>query len=216
MIEAKVHSLAITDKGFVVMLKPINSERVIPIFIDYLQAQSMATALFNYKMGRPLTHDLINNIFKNCNIRLVNIIIDNVHLDTYYSKLVIDHNGKNIFIDARPSDAIALALRFQTSIFIEEHVIEKAGMIIEDNGSKDVEMKSGIPYNYQVFDKETNSENKGKENYKAYFGGDLLNGNNIKKKEEIQKLLEQAVKEERYEDAAKYRDELNNLNNSEN
>ncbi len=209
MIEAKVHSLAITDKGFVVMLKPINSERVIPIFIDYLQAQSMATALFNYKMGRPLTHDLINSIFQKCNIRLVNIIIDNVHLDTYYSKLVIEHNGKNEFVDARPSDAIALALRFQVSIFVEEHVIEKAGMIIEDNGSKELEMKSGIPYNYQVFDKEANSENKRRDIK-------LNNENGIKTKEEIQKLLEQAVKEERYEDAAKYRDELNNLNNLEN
>ena len=209
MIEAKVHSLAITDKGFVVMLKPINSERVIPIFIDYLQAQSMATALFNYKMGRPLTHDLINSIFQKCNIRLVNIIIDNVHLDTYYSKLVIEHNGKNEFVDARPSDAIALALRFQVSIFVEEHVIEKAGMIIEDNGSKELEMKSGIPYNYQVFDKEANSENKRRDIK-------LNNENGVKTKEEIQKLLEQAVKEERYEDAAKYRDELNNLNNIEN
>lgn len=209
MIEAKVHSLAITDKGFVVMLKPINSERVIPIFIDYLQAQSMATALFNYKMGRPLTHDLINSIFQKCNIRLVNIIIDNVHLNTYYSKLVIEHNGKNEFVDARPSDAIALALRFQVSIFVEEHVIEKAGMIIEDNGSKELEMKSGIPYNYQVFDKEANSENKRRDIK-------LNNENGVKTKEEIQKLLEQAVKEERYEDAAKYRDELNNLNNLEN
>lgn len=209
MIEAKVHSLAITDKGFVVMLKPINSERVIPIFIDYLQAQSMATALFNYKMGRPLTHDLINSVFQKCNIRLVNIIIDNVHLDTYYSKLVIEHNGKNEFVDARPSDAIALALRFQVSIFVEEHVIEKAGMIIEDNGSKELEMKSGIPYNYQVFDKEANSENKRRDIK-------LNNENGAKTKEEIQKLLEQAVKEERYEDAAKYRDELNNLNNLEN
>ena len=209
MIEAKVHSLAITDKGFVVMLKPINSERVIPIFIDYLQAQSMATALFNYKMGRPLTQDLINSIFQKCNIRLVNIIIDNVHLDTYYSKLVIEHNGKNEFVDARPSDAIALALRFQVSIFVEEHVIEKAGMIIEDNSSKELEMKSGIPYNYQVFDKEANSENKRRDIK-------LNNENGVKTKEEIQKLLEQAVKEERYEDAAKYRDELNNLNNLEN
>mgnify|MGYP003235867563 FL=1 len=188
------------------MLKPINSERVIPIFIDYLQAQSMATALFNYKMGRPLTHDLINSIFQKCNIRLVNIIIDNVHLDTYYSKLVIEHNGKNEFVDARPSDAIALALRFQVSIFVEEHVIEKAGMIIEDNGSKELEMKSGIPYNYQVFDKEANSENKRRDIK-------LNNENGAKTKEEIQKLLEQAVKEERYEDAAKYRDELNNLEN---
>lgn len=212
MIEAKVHSLAITDKGFVVMLRPINSEKVIPIFIDYMQAQSMATALFNYKMGRPLTHDLINSIFKNCNIRLVNIIIDNVHLDTYYSKLVIDHNGKNILIDARPSDAIALALRFQASIFVEENVIEKAGMVLDDSGetAKESDVKSGIPYNYQVFDKENSSDNT-KKDLKS-------NGNEsgVKTKEEIKKLLEQAVKEERYEDAAKYRDELNNLENLEN
>lgn len=212
MIEAKVHSLAITDKGFVVMLRPINSEKVIPIFIDYLQAQSMATALFNYKMGRPLTHDLINSIFKNCNIRLVNIIIDNVHLDTYYSKLVIDHNGKNILIDARPSDAIALALRFQASIFVEENVIEKAGMVLDDSGetAKESDVKSGIPYNYQVFDKENSSDNT-KKDLKS-------NGSEsgVKTKEEIKKLLEQAVKEERYEDAAKYRDELNNLENLEN
>lgn len=212
MIEAKVHSLAITDKGFVVMLRPINSEKVIPIFIDYLQAQSMATALFNYKMGRPLTHDLINSIFKNCNIRLVNIIIDNVHLDTYYSKLVIDHNGKNILIDARPSDAIALALRFQASIFVEENVIEKAGMVLDDSGetAKESDVKSGIPYNYQVFDKENSSDNTKKD---LKSNG---NENGVKTKEEIKKLLEQAVKEERYEDAAKYRDELNNLENLEN
>lgn len=100
-------------------------------------------------------------------------------------------------------------MRFQVSIFVEEHVIEKAGMIIEDNGSKELEMKSGIPYNYQVFDKEANSENKRRDIK-------LNNENGVKTKEEIQKLLEQAVKEERYEDAAKYRDELNNLNNLEN
>lgn len=214
MIEAKVNSLAITDKGFVVMLKPVNSERVIPIFIDYLQAQSMATALFNYKMGRPLTHDLINSVFTNCNIRLVNIIIDNVHLDTYYAKLVIEHNGKNIFIDARPSDAIALALRFQAPIFVEEHVIEKAGMILEDNGENvKEEVKNAIPYNYQSFDKEVPAENRENRIKEINFNN---NENGFKTKEEIKKLLEQAVKEERYEDAAKYRDELNNLNNLEN
>ena len=124
---------------------------------------------------------------------------------------MIDHNGKNEFVDARPSDAIALALRFQASIFVEEHVIEKAGMVLDDSGetAKETDVKSGIPYNYQVFDKE-NSENTKK---------DLKSNNNesgAKTKEEIQKLLEQAVKEERYEDAAKYRDELNNLDNLEN
>ena len=168
MVEAKILNLAITDKYFVVMLKPENTEKVIPISIATLEAQSIMTSLIGYKKERPLTHDLINKIFNTCNIKLVNVIIDNIHMDTYFAKLVIEYDKNNVFIDSRPSDAIALALEFKCPIYVEEHVIEKAGII--------------------------------------------LNNNNVKTKEEIQRLLDQAIKEERYEDAAKYRDELDKLN----
>ena len=148
MVEAKILNLAITDKGFVVILKPEKSDKVVPISIAYLEAQSIMSSLIGYKIERPLTHDIIHSIFQNCSIRLINIIIDNVHIDTFFAKLVIEHNSKNIFIDSRPSDAIALSLKSKAPIFIEEHVIEKAGILLEENDNL-MKVKEGIPFTYQ-------------------------------------------------------------------
>ena len=212
MIEAKIFNLAITEVGFHIMLKPVNSEKIIDISIAYLEAQSIMASLIGYKIERPLTHDLINNIFTNCDIRLINIIIDNVHSDTFFAKLVIEHNGKNILIDARPSDAIALAVKFNATIFIEEHVIENAGIILSENENLS-KAKSSLPFEYPKFDKETKTENtkeKKKEN-KNLKDINLKQEIQSTTKEEIQKLIEEAVKEERYEDAAKYREELDRL-----
>ena len=219
MVEAKILNLAITDKGFVVILKPEKSNKVVPISIAYLEAQSIMSSLIGYKIERPLTHDIIYSIFQNCNIRLINVIIDNVHIDTFFAKLVIEHNAKNIFIDSRPSDAIALSLKSKAPIFIEEHVIEKAGILLEENDNL-MKVKEGIPFTYQKFErdelKEKNAENifvkKEPEEINNNIDNQQSNTNSNKKnKEELQKLLDQAVKEERYEDAAKYRDELDNL-----
>lgn len=201
MVEAKILNLAITDKYFVVMLKPENTEKVIPISIATLEAQSIMTSLIGYKKERPLTHNLINKIFSTCNIKLVNVVIDNIHMDTYFAKLVIEYDKNNVFIDSRPSDAIALALEFKCPIYVEEHVIEKAGIILE-NG----EDAPAVPFVYQRFD------NNEKDVSELDNNNNAVNNNNIKTKEEIQRLLDQAIKEERYEDAAKYRDELDKLN----
>ena len=219
MVEAKILNLAITDKGFVVILKPEKFDKVVPISIAYLEAQSIMSSLIGYKIERPLTHDIIYNVFQNCNIRLINVIIDNVHTDTFFAKLVIEHNAKNIFIDSRPSDAIALSLKSKAPIFIEEHVIEKAGILLEENDNL-MKVKEGIPFTYQKFErdelKEKNAENifvkKEPEEINNNIDNQQSNTNSNKKnKEELQELLDQAVKEERYEDAAKYRDELDNL-----
>lgn len=212
MLEARILNLAITDKGFVVILHPIKSEKVVPISIAYLEAQSIMSSLIGYKIDRPLTYDLVSSIFQNCNIRLINIIIDNIHNDTFFSKLVIEHNGKNIFIDSRPSDAIALSLKFKTPIFIEENVIEKSGIILEDNDSI-IKVKNNIPFAYPKFDKEEINENINNNQSNLEYNDNKSSEieNKKRNKEELQKLLDQAVKEERYEDAARYRDELNNL-----
>ena len=200
MVEAKILNLAITDKYFIVMLKPENTEKVIPISIATLEAQSIMTSLIGYKKERPLTHDLINKILNTCNIKLVNVVIDNIHMDTYFAKLVIEYDKNNIFIDSRPSDAIALALEFKCPIYVEEHVIEKAGIILE-NG----EEASAVPFVYQRFDNNDDEDASHLDNNNSV-------NSNIKTREEIQRLLDQAIKEERYEDAARYRDELDKLN----
>ena len=218
MVEAKILNLAITDKGFVVILKPEKSDKVVPISIAYLEAQSIMSSLIGYKIERPLTHDIIYSIFQNCNIRLINVIIDNVHIDTFFAKLVIEHNAKNIFIDSRPSDAIALSLKSKAPIFIEEHVIEKAGILLEENDNL-MKVKEGIPFTYQKFERDELQEKNGDNIFVKKEPEEINNtdtqqsntNNKKKNKEELQKLLDQAVKEERYEDAAKYRDELDNL-----
>lgn len=218
MIEAKIFNLAITEVGFHIMLKPVNSEKIIDISIAYLEAQSIMASLIGYKIERPLTHDLINNIFTNCDIRLINVIIDNVHSETFFAKLVIEHNGKNILIDARPSDAIALAVKFNATIFIEEHVVENAGIVLSDNENL-AKAKNSLPFTYPKFEREDKVDNKikAKDKVKEIKENKKETSKSINKeaksskKAEIQKLIEQAVKEERYEDAAKYREELDQL-----
>ena len=218
MVEAKILNLAITDKGFVVILKPEKSDKVVPISIAYLEAQSIMSSLIGYKIERPLTHDIIYSIFQNCNIRLINVIIDNVHTDTFFAKLVIEHNAKNIFIDSRPSDAIALSLKSKAPIFIEEHVIEKAGILLEENDNL-MKVKEGIPFTYQKFERDELQEKNGDNIFVKKEPEEINNtdtqqsntNNKKKNKEELQKLLDQAVKEERYEDAAKLRDRINSL-----
>ena len=215
MVEAKILNLAITDKGFVVILKPEKSDKVVPISIAYLEAQSIMASLIGYKIERPLTHDIVSSIFQNCNIRLINVIVDNVHADTFFSKLVIEFNGKNIFIDSRPSDAIALSLKSKAPILIEEHVVEKAGIILEENDTL-MKVKDSIPFTYQRFDRDELKENGSENIFIKKDPEEINNSSNIKdsgkkNKEELQRLLDQAVREERYEDAARYRDELDNL-----
>ena len=222
MVEAKILNLAITDKGFVVILKPEKSDKVVPISIAYLEAQSIMSSLIGYKIERPLTHDIVGSIFENCNIRLINVIIDNVHLDTFFAKLVIEHNAKNIFIDSRPSDAIALSLKCRAPIFIEEHVVDKAGIVLEENDTL-MKVKDSIPFTYQRFDREELKESGSENIFLKREPEENNNNNNInqnnqsikdsgkKNKEQLQRLLDQAVREERYEDAARYRDELDNL-----
>lgn len=213
MLEAKIMNLAITDKGFAIIMKPIKSNKVIPIFIAPLEAQSIMTGFLGFNQPRPLTHDLINNIFESCDIKLIHILIDGVQSDTFYAKLVIEHNGKNVLIDARPSDAIAMSLRAKTPIFIEENIIETAGLILEESENI-MNVKETVPFTYQIFEKEPVSPINKPDNANDESDNEGLINEELEKKnkiEKIKKLLDDAVKEERYEDAAKYRDELEKL-----
>lgn len=212
MLEAKILNLAITDKGFAIIMKPIKSNKVIPIFIAPLEAQSIMTGFLGFNQPRPLTHDLINSIFDSCNIRLIHILIDGVQSDTFYAKLVIEYNGKTILIDTRPSDAIALSLRAKTPIFIEENIIETAGLILEESENI-MNVKETVPFTYKVFEKDSaktsnTNEDSLSEEEKSVAVEEIDKKNKIEK---IKNLLDEAVKEERYEDAAKYRDELEKL-----
>jgi bifunctional DNase/RNase len=108
-----------------VVLKEENGERFLPIWIGINEANAIMMELENIKFERPLTHDLIKNIFSTLGIKLKKIEVSDLKHSTYYATLYIEHNGKEYEIDSRPSDAIAIALRLGADIYVDEIVFDK-------------------------------------------------------------------------------------------
>jgi len=220
MLEAKIFNLAVTDKGFAIVIKPLKSNKVLSIFIAPLEAQAIMTSALGFNQNRPLTHDLIKNILDICEAHVLHIIIDSVQGDTFYSKIAIEHNNKTFLIDARPSDAIAVSLGYKVPIFINESLVDNLGFILEEGLESGVDPKDEIPFSYQVFTRESSATTKKNKNSNPLKGErfkptdstlEEIAISNQDKIEKIKNLLELAVKEERYEDAARYRDELRRL-----
>jgi bifunctional DNase/RNase len=108
-----------------VVLKEENGERFLPIWIGINEANAIMMELESIKFERPLTHDLIKNIFSTLGIKLKKIEVSDLKHSTYYATLYIEHNGKEYEIDSRPSDAIAIALRVGADIYVDEIVFDK-------------------------------------------------------------------------------------------
>ncbi len=139
MIPAKVAQLSLSNMGFVVLLRSSEDKRALPIFIGAAEAQAIAIQINNVEVPRPLTHDLFKNVLDFLECRLQRIEISDVVDGTYYAKLILERDGKEMTIDSRPSDAIALALRFTAPIFVEDSVMEEAGIVIDGNGEEKAE-----------------------------------------------------------------------------
>lgn len=136
-IELQIAGLTNTltqSQSYAVMLNEVNGSRNLPIVIGAFEAQAIAVALENVTINRPLSHDLIKNIFGVFEIRLNEILIDNLQDGIFYAKLICEHEGNIFEIDSRTSDAIALAVRFKCPIFVYEFIIDTAGNVghIED------------------------------------------------------------------------------------
>ncbi len=113
----------------IVLLKDSEEKDVLPIWIGLLEASSIATALENIETPRPMTHDLIKNILDNLGVKVLKIEVNDLKDNTYYALIHIDVNEKRMVIDARPSDAIAVALRTSAPIFVEESVIQRSAKV---------------------------------------------------------------------------------------
>ena len=137
MIRVKISGVAIdpVTKGFVVILKDETETRWLPIWIGPYEAKMISLALEKIKPIRPLPHDLIKNILDSLSMIVTRVVISNIKENTYFAiiKLRLDHTEKEI--DARPSDAIALALRVNAPIYVTEDVLNKAS--IEKIGLED-------------------------------------------------------------------------------
>src|SRR5438270_8243800 len=135
MIEMTVESVRINlqTSQRVVILKATKQERYLFIWIAHSEAYAIAIELQGTSSPRPLTHDLLKNVIGDLGARIVSIVISDLIEDIFYARIVLDVDGRHVEVDSRPSDAIALAVRAKTPIFVEESVLERAGVALEAN-----------------------------------------------------------------------------------
>ncbi len=169
-------TLDTSTNRFVVILRDDINKRWLPIVVGSSEAQAIALQLENIDPPRPLTHDLMKNLLDTVGSKVSRIIVNDLRENTYYAMINLSNNGSNKEVDARPSDAIALALRMQAPIFVDEEVMRKAA--IREADEEDVEIEEKSP---------------------------------VSQIEELDSDLDKAVKEERFEDAARLRDKIRDL-----
>jgi len=140
LIKMKVAGLTIDPltNTPIVILKDIDEKKAIPIWIGLFEASAIATELEKITFSRPMTHDLIYEILKAIKIEVVKIEIHDLRNNTFFANIHLLKDGEIIVIDSRPSDAIALALRANATIFVDEKVIEKSRNV--DFGKKITEL----------------------------------------------------------------------------
>jgi bifunctional DNase/RNase len=120
----------------VVILKDEKGDIQLPIWIGIAEATSIASAIKQISMARPLTHDLMGDIFDQVGVIVQRVVITDLKDSTYYSELLLSHGDKAIIVDSRPSDAIAIALRASAPIFVTEKVLAKAESAFAEAGVK--------------------------------------------------------------------------------
>jgi len=181
-------SVSQTQSGaYALVLAEEEGDRRIPIIIGPVEAQAIAIQLEGLKPPRPLTHDLIKNMALAFDISLLEVTIYKLEEGIFYSELLCDMDGKEIKIDSRTSDAVALALRFRCPIFTSEEILQKAGIVLEGD-DENSPVRSLLD---EEDDVETSSTS-----YAQYSMG------------ELHELLNEAIEEEDYEKASVIRDEL--------
>ncbi len=140
-IEMKVTGLTIDPFTSmpIIILKDMEDKAALPIWIGLIEASAIATELEHIQLSRPMTHDLLKNILDSIGIKVKKVSVTELRDNTFYSSVTLEHNGKEIEMDSRPSDAIAIALRSKAPIFVEKSVVEKSRKI--DLGVDDSEEK---------------------------------------------------------------------------
>ena len=186
-IVALSHSITQTH-SYAVVLGEVNGLRRLPIVIGGFEAQAIAVALEKMQPSRPLTHDLMKNFLSAFAIDLHEIIICDLQEGIFYSKLVCSSENDTIEIDSRTSDALALAVRFGCPVFTYEHILESAGILMEDPGTTKKKKTPTV----------TSEEERG--------GKDDLKTMSL---EELNTLLNEVLDQEDYIRAIAIRDEIN-------
>ena len=133
MIEVVIDSIRVSlmSQQRIVILREVGAERYLPIWIGVYEAEAITIALQEVEVSRPLTHDLIRNIFNDLDAQVVRVEVLALREDTFYGNIVVETDSTSINIDSRPSDALALAVRTSVPIMVSSSVMEMAGIIPE-------------------------------------------------------------------------------------
>lgn len=185
-IVALSHSVS-HSQNYAIILGEKGGVRRLPIVIGGFEAQAIAVALERMVPNRPLTHDLFKNTLDTFQIELKEILISDLVDGIFYATLMCEQNGIVQEIDSRTSDALALAVRYECPIFTYEHIMDSAGVILEEG-----------------------EEEAGKDPKAAEIKGNVPSGSlSSYSLDALQKMLDDVLNEEDYEKAAKIRDEIN-------
>lgn len=183
-----------TQSGaYALILTEENGERRIPIIVGGFEAQSIAIELEGLKPPRPLTHDLFMNFAKVFGITIKEVVIYKLEEGVFYSQLQCDNGAENITLDARTSDAIALALRFKCPIYTTEEIIAKAGIVLDFDKENASLPNTGVADKIRTPSPSSHTSTE----FKAFS------------LEELNEILDEAIGNEDYERASKIRDEIN-------
>jgi len=179
-----------TQSGaYALVLSETSGLRNLPIIIGAFEAQAIAIELEKMTPNRPLTHDLFKSLATAYDIKLREVLIDELNEGIFHAKLVFEQNGDIQHVDARTSDAIAIAVRFKCPIYTFENIMDSAGVMM-DESQEDAFDDSG----------ETADSQKAQESSKGFATMSM---------EQLQEMLNKAIEEEDYETASKIRDEIN-------
>jgi len=207
LVKAEIWTIARTDQGNAVLIRPLGSEIAIPIFIGQLETQSILIGFGDVSIPRPLTHDLMLALIERLGADILRIEINDLRDGTFYARLILSGTaamGPGEFVlDARPSDALALAVRRKCPVYIAENVVDAAGVavnLIVDAAAIDNPAALTNPDT-----EEPASDDSGLFTRLGYSSAE---------REILQAELEQAVAAEEYERAAKIRDRLAALNHN--
>ncbi len=178
-----------TGGAYAILLKEMEGNKRLPIIIGAFEAQAIALEIEGIKPPRPLTHDLLKQLTDNLGATVTEVIVDELRENTFYAKIILEVSGFTQEIDARPSDAIALAVRAQAPIFVSGSVLQAAAFVPSDDSSEETGISNLTP-----------SSGKSKKPVTKET-----------KLATLQNKLREAIENEEYERAAKIRDEIKNL-----
>jgi len=140
MIEMAIDSIRVSLMNYqrVVILKEKMAGRYLPIWIGPAEADAIAVKLQGVTVPRPLTHDLLRSVIDSLGATIESIIVSDLKSDTFYAKIILNVDGGKLEIDSRPSDALALAVRAEAPIYVDEAVLDKAGILLDEETGKPV------------------------------------------------------------------------------